>query len=445
MNSLWAILIDTSASMDEPFSGKSDFPGLIETGSYSTKLEAAKDVLKRQVLGLPRGDVAVIRFADEPDLVFKTQVKDAKEYVETIQELTAAGRTNIAAALLFALTRLGNLKIYRVISFLVISDGLSNRGDPIAAAQECADSQLPIRISTILIDPTSQGQEIAEEIVIGGDVKAVTSDKRLGKAVAEERAKHEQAIASQSTLLAVIALIAALSGLSVTISGIYTGIAERPNIAIPILFASVSTVCAGLLIYLAFAKERIERGFYPSPDAQEMYFPKRYKYSKRSRVFASIAGVVCVVGAVSLIFIASSSTATKNKEGAKRNEEVAEPDKEITERAVFQFHQRLNERDYHEIYHKTHYAFKNSMSESHAVALFEDLFLKLGTIKKSNQKEWSVYYSPDGAMLSITYDTEFTRAKATEQFVWRLGDNEATLYQYSINSPLVVTRLGASH
>src|SRR2546429_4522562 len=140
MKALWATLIDTSGCMGEPFSGKSDFQGLIEVGSYDTKLDAAKKTVLKQLNGLPSSDVAIVGFADQPYLVCKRRVNEAKQFEESIQKLRADGGTNIAAALLFALTELSDLRTYKVINFLVISDGLSTQGDPISAAQECADS-----------------------------------------------------------------------------------------------------------------------------------------------------------------------------------------------------------------------------------------------------------------------------------------------------------------
>src|SRR2546428_1775481 len=122
MKALWAILIDTSGSMGEPFSGKSDFQGLIEVGSYDTKLDAAKKTVLKQLNGLPSSDVAIVGFADQPYLVCKGRVNEAKQFEESIQKLHADGGTNIAAALRFALTELSDLT-YKVINFLVISDG----------------------------------------------------------------------------------------------------------------------------------------------------------------------------------------------------------------------------------------------------------------------------------------------------------------------------------
>ena len=194
MSSLWAILLDISGSMNEPFSGKAEGPGITETGPYPSKLDAAKDYVLKQIRGITSGDIAVVAFASQVQLVCRGQATDTERFRKPIQALTAGGGTNIASALLFALNKLGNLGIYKFIDFVVISDGLSNEGDPIAAAQQCATSSFRIRINTILIDPKDESIQIAQAISgpSGGETKSVTSSVRLATALAERARLYEE-------------------------------------------------------------------------------------------------------------------------------------------------------------------------------------------------------------------------------------------------------------
>jgi len=69
---LWIILIDCSGSMSEHFSGLGEFDGFSEVGDYEIKIDAAKDVLIKQIKGLSFNcDVAVIKFSDDAELVSK--------------------------------------------------------------------------------------------------------------------------------------------------------------------------------------------------------------------------------------------------------------------------------------------------------------------------------------------------------------------------------------
>jgi len=186
MTSLWVILMDTSGSMGEPFSASaatSSFKGLLEEGTYKTKLDGAKEVLLKQLSGLSNTDIAVVAFSDDAHLVWSGTADDIKTVDESIVSMTPNGQTNLASAIMLALNDLAGSSSYRIISMLVISDGLSNVGDPVGAANACIQSGLPIRISAILIDPTPEGEDIARAVSIGGEVRGVASSIALDDAV----------------------------------------------------------------------------------------------------------------------------------------------------------------------------------------------------------------------------------------------------------------------
>ncbi len=50
------------------------------------------------------------------------------------------------------------------------------------------------------------------------------------------------------------------------------------------------------------------------------------------------------------------------------------------------------------------------------------------------------WHSGQGETVSLVYDTTFTQGTGTEQFVWHVKDNTASLYGYHINSSDLVTK-----
>jgi hypothetical protein len=114
--------------------------------------------------------------------------------------------------------------------------------------------------------------------------------------------------------------------------------------------------------------------------------------------------------------------------------------KQIGERAVVQFHNQFNAGQYHDIYSQTDEGFQKASSEPDTIALFEAIRRKLGTVKNSNQVGWHVNATPMGTMVSLAYEVEFSEGKGTEQFVFRVSGDKASLFNYNINSPVLITK-----
>jgi hypothetical protein len=114
--------------------------------------------------------------------------------------------------------------------------------------------------------------------------------------------------------------------------------------------------------------------------------------------------------------------------------------KEIGEHAVVQFHNQFNAGQYHEIYAQSDEGFRQATSEADTLALFEAVRRKLGTVRNSNQTSWHVNATPAGTMVTFAYDVEFSEGKGTEQFVFHITDDKALLFNYNVNSPLLITK-----
>lgn len=114
--------------------------------------------------------------------------------------------------------------------------------------------------------------------------------------------------------------------------------------------------------------------------------------------------------------------------------------KGIAEAAARQFHDRYNAGQFHEIYSETDEGFKKATSEADFTALLEALRRKLGTVKETNPAGWGVNATPMGTMATLGYDVEFSEGKGQEQFVFRINGDKAMLFNYNVNSPLLITK-----
>ena len=93
-----------------------------------------------------------------------------------------------------------------------------------------------------------------------------------------------------------------------------------------------------------------------------------------------------------------------------------------------------------EIYAQSDEGFRKAASEADTLALFEAVRRKLGTVKNSTQTRWHVNATSGGTMVTLAYDVEFSEGKGTEEFVFRINDNKALLFNYHVNSPLLITK-----
>ena len=114
--------------------------------------------------------------------------------------------------------------------------------------------------------------------------------------------------------------------------------------------------------------------------------------------------------------------------------------KGIAEAAVEQFHNQYNAGQFHEIYEQADEEFKKSTSETDFASVLEALRRKLGTVKQSEQSGWQVNATPIGTMVTLGYGVDFSEGKGSEQFVFRISDDKARLYNYNVNSPLLITK-----
>lgn len=187
MRAIWALLIDISNSMDDGFSGEKEPIGLIETGAWNKKIDAAKDILIRQVKNLPSVELLIIAFDDESEVIYQGPSEDIYSIQNCISRLEPRGQTNIARAIDLAAKVIGVPDPGSSVSAVILTDGLSNQGDPVISAQNFV-SQIPgSRISSVLIDRSKKGEAIANDISIGGEVRDGATYSKLESSLRDER------------------------------------------------------------------------------------------------------------------------------------------------------------------------------------------------------------------------------------------------------------------
>ena len=112
--------------------------------------------------------------------------------------------------------------------------------------------------------------------------------------------------------------------------------------------------------------------------------------------------------------------------------------KDAAERAVEKFHNQLNAGQFREIYAEADEGFKKAAKEEDAIALFDGVRRKLGTVQKATLTGWHVNAAMGGNAITLGYDVEFSGGKAVEQFVYRQSGDKVALFNYNVNSPVLL-------
>jgi len=188
MSAIWIILLDTSSSMDEGFAnagGISNDP-LGESGAWAKKIDAAKELLLRQVSSLRAQDIAVFGFTESATKIFQGTKDDLLAKRSLVTSLDASGGTDIAAALEAVRTDV-SFERYRALSVLLLTDGQSDQTAAERAANDLIAKFPFARIDTILIDETPEGRAVADAISINGTVRTATSTIQLRQAISGAR------------------------------------------------------------------------------------------------------------------------------------------------------------------------------------------------------------------------------------------------------------------
>ena len=297
MDILWVVLLDSSYSMAEPLTSAHEFRGHLEVGSYQTKIAAAKHQLVRELHGLGGCHVTVVEFNDVTRQLYSGPASAVSEVQRSLEAIVPHGRTDIGAALEHALATISQSRPHSFASILLVSDGLSTVGDPLMSSKKCLAARLPV--STILINPTADGEALAKAISVGGRVWGVKSLEGLNESIAKAaevpKDAHSRSV-SQPQATPFVLLISAVLMLFLTAANLGGAVVKDPRSMIPIILAVMFLLLGAALLFVFFAKEQSPVGLYLSPADKEPTFPVHPKYSAILRWPASFLGLVCFVG-----------------------------------------------------------------------------------------------------------------------------------------------------
>ncbi len=113
---------------------------------------------------------------------------------------------------------------------------------------------------------------------------------------------------------------------------------------------------------------------------------------------------------------------------------------ELANIAIQDFHKKYNNEQYKEIYNQSDESFKQTVPEGEAIVFFTKLGEKLGKVGNTKPIKQGISVTSMGTMVTISNDTEFSRGKAQERFVFIIKDSVIKLMDYKVDSPLLLSR-----
>lgn len=111
---------------------------------------------------------------------------------------------------------------------------------------------------------------------------------------------------------------------------------------------------------------------------------------------------------------------------------------ELSTIAIRDFHGKYNNGQYQEIYLHSDESLKKKRSEAETISFFSKLREKLGDVGEAKLTNQSINVTTMGTIVSSVYDTEFSKGKGQEQYIYIIKDGAAKLMDYKVNSPLLL-------
>ncbi|MFL6449451.1 MAG: hypothetical protein ACJ746_17470 [Bryobacteraceae bacterium] len=183
---------------------------------------------------------------------------------------------------------------------LLISDGLSNQGNPVALAEKCRDAGVPIK--TILIDPTLEETALANAISLGGWVRVVGSEDDISATMWQAAERYAPAPATrsltESPFPTIVTFVGAVLGICGTVTAVASSGLDKPSL-FPWALAALST---GTLS--ASRLRSLRQGGWP----RLLYLSRE---TSRTRRYADAA---VEVDLMSLAILASSMFSSRSRE-----------------------------------------------------------------------------------------------------------------------------------
>lgn len=110
---------------------------------------------------------------------------------------------------------------------------------------------------------------------------------------------------------------------------------------------------------------------------------------------------------------------------------------QYTEEAVADFHTKLNEGNFDEIYEQASSSFRNSLDKKEVVRLLTKVRQKLGKVQSTSRQKFHIDKSSALIItlttVTVSYKTEFSNRTAEEKFVFFIDGKKAKLLSYNVD------------
>jgi len=107
---------------------------------------------------------------------------------------------------------------------------------------------------------------------------------------------------------------------------------------------------------------------------------------------------------------------------------------QMSDASVADFHRKLNQGQFHDIYVNASPDFQKASSEKEINDLFNAIHTKLGDTVAANRTFINLSATTSGNYVRTSYETAFARGKGEETFTWLLVNDHLTLVSYNIQS-----------
>jgi hypothetical protein len=102
------------------------------------------------------------------------------------------------------------------------------------------------------------------------------------------------------------------------------------------------------------------------------------------------------------------------------------------------FRDRVNRNAFAEIYRTASPELRQSITEAEFVQFLSAVDRRLGAWQSAPDPARNVTRGTGGHLVRLTYQSQFARGAATEQFAWRIEGASPVLLGYHVSSPLLV-------
>ncbi len=110
-------------------------------------------------------------------------------------------------------------------------------------------------------------------------------------------------------------------------------------------------------------------------------------------------------------------------------------DRTVAEQEVIEFHRAFNEQKFASLYEAAAPGFKKQRSRDEFIALMEAAHQSFGPVQSAYLRDWRSSLGYGGVIFTtVTFDTTFSNATATETFTFLTSPRDPTLISYNISS-----------